>query len=63
MEPRSHVALMREPRVLVAGKYFEWIACMVFWFGFGFDCPPEATVSDSVSRGVKIGSGLLGLTG
>jgi hypothetical protein len=28
IEPRSHVALMREPRVFVAGRYFEWIACM-----------------------------------
>ncbi len=31
IEPRSHVALMREPRVSVAGRYFEWIACIVLW--------------------------------
>jgi len=31
IDPRSHVALMREPRVSVAGRYFEWIACMVLW--------------------------------
>lgn len=31
IEPRSHVALMREPRVAVAGRYLEWIACMVLW--------------------------------
>ncbi len=29
IEPRSHVALMREPRASVAGRYFVWIACMV----------------------------------
>jgi hypothetical protein len=29
MDPLSQVALMRDPRVLVAGMYFEWIACMV----------------------------------
>ena len=31
IDPRSHVALMREPRVFVAGRYFEWIACIVLW--------------------------------
>lgn len=31
IEPRSQVALMREPRVFVAGRYFEWIACIVVW--------------------------------
>ena len=29
MDPLSQVALMREPRVFVAGMYFEWMACMV----------------------------------
>jgi hypothetical protein len=29
IEPRSQVALMRDPRVSVAGRYFVWIACMI----------------------------------
>ena len=30
IEPRSQVALMRDPLWLVAGMYFEWMACMLF---------------------------------
>jgi hypothetical protein len=30
IEPRSQVALMRDPLWLVAGMYFEWMACMMF---------------------------------
>jgi hypothetical protein len=36
MEPRAHFALMREPRVSVAGRYFEWMDCMMILF-VGFD--------------------------
>ena len=36
IEPRSQVALMRDPLWLVAGMYFEWMACMLFGsLGFG----------------------------
>jgi len=51
IEPRSHVALMREPRVFVAGRYFECMACMMF--ESGGDRPPEATAADSLARGIK----------
>ena len=30
IEPRSQVALMRDPLWLVAGMYLEWMACMLF---------------------------------
>ena len=30
IEPRSQVALMRDPLWLVAGMYLEWMACMMF---------------------------------
>jgi hypothetical protein len=36
IDPLSQVALMREPRVSVAGRYFEWMACMVC---MGINCP------------------------
>ena len=29
IEPRSQVALMRDPLWLVAGMYLEWMACIV----------------------------------
>jgi len=31
IEPLSQDALMREPRALVAGRYFECMACIVLW--------------------------------
>jgi len=51
MLPRSQVALMREPREFVAGRYFVTMDCMVMMFLIGHDYPPGSQALTGDPRG------------